>query len=57
MSEVYALLNKDKRVMSLYAAEDAANAKRDRYNTDPFLEPGTTDPDAPYRVETWTVAQ
>jgi hypothetical protein len=50
------LLTAKGTVVSVYADEAEAAAKRDRFNTDPHVEPGTTDTDAPYSVETWKVA-
>lgn len=39
------------QVISAYTTEAAANARRDRFNADPWIEPGAPDTDAPYSVE------
>lgn len=41
--------------VALYEAAADALATRDRFNLDPFVEPGKPDPDAPYSVELWSV--
>lgn len=53
---IYMLIDKNRDVLSVNATEEAANEKRDRYNADPFIEPGVPDPAAPYAVEAWEVA-
>lgn len=50
------LLNKDGRAVSVWAAREEAEERARRYNADPFVEPGTTDPDAPYTVEVWALS-
>lgn len=42
-------------VISIYADEADAIAKRDAFNSNPTLDDGEADPDAPYTVETWVV--
>lgn len=42
-------------VIAVYASTEEAEARRDRYNADPFIEPGNPDTDAPYSVEEWCV--
>jgi len=53
--EVTLLLTASGAVVSIYESADAARAKRDAYNADPFVAPGEPDLDAPYSVETWMV--
>jgi hypothetical protein len=49
------LLTKDGQTVSVWPTREGALAKAIAFNADPFVEPGTPDPDAPYRVEEWTV--
>jgi len=53
MDSVTLLLAADGKICSVYADRAAAEARRDRFNADPFIEPGTPDPDAPYSTKTW----
>jgi hypothetical protein len=52
---VYLLLSSSNQVCSIYESREDAEAKRDRFNADPFLELGRGDPDAPYTVAAWSV--
>jgi hypothetical protein len=52
---VWVLKTAHNQMVSLYADQPSADAKRDRWNTDPFLSPGEPDPDAPYVVERWRI--
>lgn len=56
METVTMLLNARGEVVSVYADASDAEAKRDKFNADPFVEPGTADADAPYTTETWRVS-
>ena len=51
----FILLGSTTGIVAVYANESEANERRDRFNADPFIEPGTPDQDAPYRVEPWSV--
>ena len=53
--QVTLLLAKSGRVVSVHENQVDAEAKRDQYNADPFLDAETPDEDAPYRAETWSV--
>jgi hypothetical protein len=55
MPTVYLLLSADGRVTCVYANRADAEAERDKFNSDPFINPGRADLDAPYSVEAWTV--
>ncbi len=55
MVVVHLLLTSRETVVSVYEDEAEANATADRFNADPFIEPGNPDTDAPYRVESWVV--
>lgn len=50
---VYVLFSASHHMTSIYESQEAAEATRDRYNTDPFVAPGEPDQDAPYTVEAW----
>lgn len=43
------------RICSVYSNRETAQAKIDKYNSDPFIEQGTNDSGAPYHIETWSV--
>lgn len=45
------LVSKDGVQCAAFAKKDDAEAKAAKYNADPFIEEGSPDPDAPYRVE------
>lgn len=49
------LVNRHGKVCSVAAFPLLAELKRDLFNKDPFIEPRTPDPDAPYTVEEWMV--
>ena len=53
---VFVLLNKNHRISAIYATQAQADAKCQKFNADPELEPGTPDPDYPYTVEPWGVS-
>lgn len=57
MIQVTLLLSCTGQVLSVYEDPLEAYAKRDRYNADPFVEPGVPDVDAPYSVMTWNVKE
>lgn len=54
---VFILLNTHGRICSVNANQADAEAKRDKFNADPFLASEESDPDAPYTVESWTVTK
>lgn len=56
MNEIHLLIGKTTGVIGAYYNKANVEAKRDRYNADPFLEPGQPDPDAPYVVVSVGVA-
>jgi hypothetical protein len=42
-------------VCGVYSDRATAEKKAADWNADPFIEPGTPDPDAPYATTTWSV--
>lgn len=55
MISVTLLLNHLGQPLAAFASHADAQARCDKYNADPFLEPDKPDPDAPYSIETWSV--
>lgn len=53
--QVFLLVGAQTGTVAVYAHREAAEARRDKYNADPFIEPGHPDPDAPYEVQSWNV--
>jgi hypothetical protein len=51
LSGVHLLVGKQTGVVSAYEHLADAEARRDKFNADPWIEPGTPDPDAPYEVQ------
>jgi hypothetical protein len=47
---VFAVVDCRDKISSINATRDLAQSKVDRFNADPFIEPGTPDPGAPYAV-------
>lgn len=54
---VFVVVDCRDKISSINATSDFAQSKVDRFNADPFIEPGTPDPFAPYRVERWIVSE
>jgi hypothetical protein len=52
---VFALRGAVTPLCSVRVSLERARETSDRYNADPFVEPGTPDPDAPYTVEATTL--
>lgn len=55
-SIVYVLRGVQTGKVSIWAVKEDADARRDKFNADPFLDDGQADPDAPYTVEAWVVS-
>lgn len=56
LDKVSVLLNCRGKVCSVYASVEAADSACDAYNRDPWLAPGTPDPEAPYTTTTWHIS-
>lgn len=56
-TQVFLLVGKVTGTVSVYGSLEEAEARRDKFNADPWIEPGNPDQDAPYVVEAWTVQQ
>jgi hypothetical protein len=52
---VFVVVDRNGKTTSINATRAGAQAKIDRFNADPFIEPGKPDPAAPYRIEEWSV--
>ena len=55
VTRVFMLMNWRGHVCSVYASQADAEAKREKFNADPYIEADRKDPDAPYSVAVWCV--
>lgn len=53
--QVFLLVGKQTGTVSVWASKEDAEARRDKFNADPWVEPGNPDQDAPYEVQAWNV--
>ena len=53
--QVFLLVGAQTGTVSVYGHREDAEAKRDQYNADPYIEPGNPDVDVPYEVQPWSV--
>jgi hypothetical protein len=54
-TQVFLLVGAQTGTVAVYGSREDAEARRDKYNADPFIDSATPDPDAPYEVQTWNV--
>lgn len=56
-TQVFLLVGKQTGTIAVYGSREEAEERQNKFNSDPWIEPGNPDVDAPYEVQAWSVQQ